>query len=297
MFSEHLEKLCERWTGFICSHPWKTVVVVTLLNALFGLGLLSMNKNNDFRDLYVARETDSEMMKSDLLGFYPDQSGKRFQVHATVEEPLVADIILAVDYDNLANYTESLKTVVENIRLSTDFTQNLTFNDVCARYDGKCVVREVDSEDRNHSNDTRFRKLRFYLRQDMPGWRTFSVQWMDKFIQSMNGYSSNIGQVVYSDSLSFYDRLNSDTYRPDITYFGLAFTVLIVYSSFMVLGGDCLSKRTNLGRMGIIVTPLSILGSWGFCGSTGLEFTNINGVMAFAALCKCVFVLCHSLYD
>ncbi|WAQ97497.1 PTHD3-like protein [Mya arenaria] len=122
-----------------------------------------------------------------------------------------------------------------------------------------------------------YSKMSVFLRQDTEGRLAESTLWLDKFTQTMTILTSETTGFVFSTSLSFYDRLNSDTYI-DIRYFGLVFTVFMTYCGFLLSGGDCLTKQANIGRMGLIVTPLSVMGAWGLLTGCGVAFTNMTGV-------------------
>ena len=144
--------------------------------------------------------------------------------------------------------------------------------------------------------DARFLKFRFYLRQETPGRSTDSRRWMREVLKYLDKLQSERIDIVYSHSESFYEELGDDTY-PDIPYFALTFTILLTYFGFLISGGDCVSKRVNIGRMGSLVAPLSVLGSWGLIVGSGVEFTNITGVMPYIAVCKFLFYILGFLFS
>lgn len=296
-----IERVFERWARFIAGHPWKVIFCVVIINTMFGLQLLSLKLNNNILGLYVAERTDATKARDMLLRYFPDNSGHNFEPNSSLLLPLYAEVIVSEIHDgnvlseNMSAEVERLMQEVISINATSWYGDAVNFLSVCAKNNGTCVIEGASSLDHDFLGNVNFvngsainatyRKLRFHLRQESTNWQSESIRWLDKFIQRMKSYRSNSTKIVYSHSLSFYELLNSDTYI-DIRYFGLAFTILITYCSFLIAGGDCLSKRTHLGRMGIIVTPLSVMGAWGFLSGCGMEFTNICGIMPFVALCK-----------
>lgn len=298
---EGIEGVFERWSRFIAGHPWKTVFIVVILNTMFGLQLVSQVLNNNIRAIYVADDTDSTDRRDFLLEYFPDQSGDNFDSRSSVLPPLFAEVIVSgvreknVLSGNITSEVERLVAKIKKINVTTLYDDIVDYTDICAKKNGQCVIEGLSNEDLNYFSDivmsngtvveAKYQKIRFYLRQESDARKADSIKWMERFVQSMKTFHSEIIEVLHSHSLAFFQHLNDDTYV-DIRYFGLAFTVFITYSSFLTSGGDCLSKRTHLSRMGIIVTPLSIMGAWGFLSGCGLEFTNVTGIMPFAALCE-----------
>ena len=223
------------------------------------------------------------------------------------------------------NQTHKLIDEIKNISIVSDYLGLIYYTDLCARNSGNCVMEgsEILQElgqcknkslclNMNNLNSSftkerfssilnsigeytlingtivsaRYVKFRLYLRQDTKGVSHDAKHWQNNFVKYMSSFKNAYLEVEFSHSTSLFEEIGQDTY-PDIRFFALTFTILLIYLGFYISGGDCVSKRMNIGRMGTIVVPLSILGAWGLVTGAGLEFTNCVGVMPYFALCKC----------
>ena len=234
------------------------------------------------------------------------------------------------------NQTHKLIDGIKNVSIMSDYLGLINYTDLCARNSGSCVMEgseilqelgqcknkssclninnlnssfstEIFSSILNSigeytlNNGTfvsaRYIKFRLYLRQDTKGVSRDSKHWQNNFIRYMSSFKSAYLDVAFSHSTSIFEEIGQDTY-PDIRFFALTFTILMIYLGVYISGGDCVSKRMNIGRMGTIVVPLSILGAWGLVTGAGLEFTNCVGVMPYFALCKCFNLhFSYQMYD
>ena len=325
----------ETYGRFIFRNRWQVVILSFLFNGMLGLGLLSLNLNNDTEDLYVTKNTETNRLTAELLQIFPDTSGRDFRAHASIKYPLFVDVIVSSKgTDNmlqphLINESKTLVDMITNFEFNSKYLGLITYQSVCARNSGQCVTSgtEILPEVGNCSNEDTctvdlnnletkygkeqvtemlqyignysvhdgqsiyagYFKFRFYLRQDTSGRTNDSIRWIGETLKLLKKVKTKHIDIVYSHSKSFYEELGNDTYR-DIPFFALTFTVMLTYFGFLISGGDCVSKRVNIGRMGSIVVPLSVLGSWGLIVGTGTQFTNITGVMPYVALCKHLFV-------
>ena len=235
-------------------------------------------------------------------------------------------IVRASNYGNVFNTVvmeeidRLINTVYKNVSVKSEFEGKLYYEDLCARRDNECVVaglefiktykengdlaalvqtfNETDKHiyepkyflgDYTLINGThlhaKYIKLRFYLRQETDGKRKFSRLWEYRFTEKMKRFNSYHIEIVFRHASSFYEELGWDTY-PDIPFFSLAFTVLLTYCGFLISGGDCVSKRVHIGRVGILATPLAVLGGWGLLSGYGMPFTDTIGMMPFLVMCK-----------
>ena len=149
------------------------------------------------------------------------------------------------------------------------------------------IIENIGNYTKSNGVITEARHLKFklFLSQNTVGILNDSKLWQHKFIQEMSKMKNDYLDIVYAHSTSLWEEIGEETY-PDIRYFGLAFTILLTYLGFYLSGGDCVSKRIHIGRMGTIVVPLSVLGAWGLTCGSGLQFTNTVGVMPYFAICK-----------
>ena len=294
----------------------------------FGLLTLELNNNIEDIYFPIVTETERNIDKlSELFpdksdtDFYEHTSVKQ-PMYGEV-------IIRTTNFQNIFNETvmeeidRLISLVYTNVSVKSGFEGRLYFNDVCARRDGECVisglefvkgfkdntniadlVKPKDTSDkpiydpRSFLGDftvlngtilrAKYLKLRFYLRQDTEGKEKYSRLWEYRFTEKMKRFNSDIIKIVFRHAGSFYEELGWDTY-PDIPYFSLAFTVLLTYCGFLISGGDCVTKRVHMGRVGILVTPLAVLGGWGFLSGVGMPFTDTIGMMPFLVMCKYAF--------
>ena len=294
----------------------------------FGLLTLELNNNIEDIYFPIVTETERNIDKlSELFpdksdtDFYEHTSVKQ-PMYGEV-------IIRTTDFENIFNETimeeidRLISLVYTNVSVKSGFEGRLYFNDVCARRDGECVisglefvkgfkdntniadlVKPIDTPDkpiydpRSFLGDftvlngtilrAKYLKLRFYLRQDTDGKEKYSRLWEYRFTEKMKRFNSDVIKIVFRHAGSFYEELGWDTY-PDIPYFSLAFTVLLTYCGFLISGGDCVTKRVHMGRVGILVTPLAVLGGWGFLSGVGMPFTDTIGMMPFLVMCKYAF--------
>ena len=222
------------------------------------------------------------------------------------------------------NETNSILEQIQNLSIISDYEGHISYKHLCEKISDKCVIegyeiietlskRSVNNNflnisrlEEQYSKETynsiiesigdytemngtitevKYFKFRLYLRQNTAGVLEDSKLWQHQFIQEMSRMTNDHLNIVYAHSQSLLEEIGEETY-PDIRYFGLAFTIFLTYCGFYVSGGDCVSKRVNIGRMGTIVGPLGVLGAWGLTCGTGWQFTNTTGVMPYIAMCK-----------
>ena len=231
----------------------------------------------------------------------------------------------------LINETNRLLAQIKEINISSNYQGHISYEHLCEKRSAKCIIEGyeiidtlkdcsendhgcvlnisklemLNSKEIYHSiidkigsytklngtiTEARYFKFRLYLRQNTAGVLEDSKLWQNQFIQEMSKMTNSYLDIVYAHSQSLLDELGEETY-PDIQYFGLAFTIFLTYCGFYVSGGDCVSKRVNIGRMGTIVGPLGVLGAWGLTCGSGWQFTNTTGVMPYIITCKNIHYL------
>lgn len=258
--------------------------------------------------------------------FYPHQNVKQ---HLFAEIMIwkhdKQNLINSSIYDEI----EHIMKYVQNISTFTVNGGFAKYPDVCARRNDRCVIQGEEiveqikdnaegkirlssliNKDEEHYESSlinladylveneelisaKYLKVRFHLRQDTETmlkdsklWRDHFITYMKKFIRKQ--YPKNL-HITFAHSGSFYEELGNDTFM-DIPYFSFVFTVFLTYLGIVIAGGNVISKRVNIGRMGIIVTPVSVLGAWGILMGCGIEFTNTIGVIP-------LFIQCHQIIN
>ncbi|XP_060563425.1 uncharacterized protein LOC132722858 [Ruditapes philippinarum] len=258
--------------------------------------------------------------------FYPHQNVKQpLFGEVMIWRHNIHNLINGTLYDEIKHIVEFVK----NISTFTTNGGYAKYPDVCARRNGECVVQgeEIVDQIENNSdgsiplsnlinrdgdnyetslsnladytieNETltsaKYLKIRFHLRQDSETMLKDSKLWRDHFVTYMKKYISKQYpkslHLTFSHSGAFYEELGNDTFM-DIPYFSFVFTVFLTYLGIVMAGGNIISKRVHIGRIGIIVTPVSVLGAWGLLMGCGVEFTNTIGVIP-------LFIQCHQIIN
>jgi hypothetical protein len=101
----------------------------------------------------------------------------------------------------------------------------------------------------------------------------------------MAAYSSGTFSVKYSYSDSLTTEL-SKSVTGDIVFFSVTFTLMIMFSSLTLMGGNCVANRYNLAFAGVLDTGMAIAGSFGLVSLCGASFVDIVGAMPFLILGK-----------
>ncbi|XP_045199577.2 patched domain-containing protein 3-like [Mercenaria mercenaria] len=338
-FRDTIESSFGTFAYYIACHAWKVCVAIFLCNALLGLGLLnSLTCNNE--NIYLPSNTQTQDRMEILLNVFGDQIDDDFYSHRSIRPHIYADLIIVRKdirtlinsslYDEINFILDHVKRI--SVNASSANNNRVTYQDVCARMNGKCVIDGEGILERNKSADARYLQMpmdkkfnlitetfavdkkfnlvtetfakdtnenktfiaardlrfRFYLRRDVK-----SKLWMDRFITEMQSFTKTLThndfRVVFSHTKSFFEELSKDS-KKDIRYFSLSFTVYFIYIGFVLSGGNSLTNRANIGRMGIIVTPVSILGAWGVLAASNVMYTDIVGIIPF-------FVVCHQIIN
>ena len=240
------------------------------------------------------------------------------------------NLINVTIYSEIRHIVEFVKNI-STFKINGGYAK---YPDVCALRNDKCVVegeeiveqiqnssdgkialsnlitRDGDNYETSLSNladytiengtltSAKYLKIRFHLRQDSEIMLKNSKLWRDHFVTYMKKYISkqypdNL-HLTFSHSGAFYEELGNDTFM-DIPYFSFVFTIFLTYLGIVMAGGNIISKRVHIGRIGIIVTPLSVLGGWGLLMGCGIEFTNTIGVIPLFIQCEYIITLLMSI--
>jgi len=300
-----LKQKVKNYAGQAFDNAWSLVTVSILINSVLGLCLVSIELSNNIKDLYYSTETDKNALQKELLDRFPDRSNQRFQPHSSLYSPISAEVLLTTlntslkDDGKLKQELTSIARYVYNIKVETNYG-HMSLKRLCAKWNHSCVEEmhwtneherftasaELNIQDGQLPTHLRLFthvKIVFHLQQETYGAYKDSISWLDAFTGELAKLQSNVFAIHYTTSASFLDTLNSDTYI-DIHYFGLVFTIFITYCGFLISGGNCLTKQVNIGRMGIVVTPLSVMGAWGLLTANRVQFTNMTGVIPLVLL-------------
>lgn len=100
-------------------------------------------------------------------------------------------------------------------------------------------------------------RLHYYLRQDTQEYTDLSIAWEKQFVKEMSKFKPILTEFTLSHSNSISSELDENTLG-DIALFSLTFTLMITYASLVTAGGNCLTQRGHLGRVGVLATALAI---------------------------------------
>lgn len=114
---------------------------------------------------------------------------------------------------------------------------------------------------------------------------SLSRLWELAFLKKISTYSNNQLKIKYAYSDSLTEELSKNV-TGDIVFFSITFTLMIMFSSLTLMGGNCVANRYNLGFAGILGTGLAIVGSFGLVSLCGAKFVDIVGAMPFLILGK-----------
>jgi hypothetical protein len=125
-------------------------------------------------------------------------------------------------------------------------------------------------------------KLRFNLVSDSSH---ATRQWELAFLEKMASFESDTFIIKYSYSDSLTTELKKTIFG-DLSLIAVTFLSIILFSSFVLVGGNCVVNRGLLGFAGIVSTLLAIVAAVGFLGFCGVTFVDIVGGMPFLVLGK-----------
>ncbi|KAL5012271.1 hypothetical protein ScPMuIL_010822 [Solemya velum] len=305
-----------KYGRFVARHPWKVIITSILVNLLLGFGLLRIDINTDalyiFSPLNSRASQETEVMES----LFPDRSAYNFYIHTMFRFERFSEAVVRYRSDENILTDEGLTLLEEFydyiIHKNMTFENGTTFSfeDVCAKRNGDCVttgaalfrrgIRSIVITGRatypifitiymrallgsptvvnNRIKGAKAVKFRFHARNDDGG-----RQWEQEFLKTMESYHSDKLDISYAHSKSLDEEVNA-TIRGDTTLLVITVLLMISFASSVTAGGNVLSDRSHLGRLGVFTASLGILGGFGLVCGAGMLFVTIDGVAPFLVL-------------
>ncbi|XP_060603136.1 uncharacterized protein LOC132756158 [Ruditapes philippinarum] len=304
----------------IACHAWKVCIISLLCNAFLGLGLIYFRSINN-EEIYLSDKTQTRRNMDMLVKVFGEQNQTEFYPFQSIRPQMYAELIIwRSDHGNLINSSLTgqinlILNYVKDIKVNSGSVKGnrIAYSDVCSRRNASCVI---DGEDileevklnekikldktgygkggyriknvanytlkQNYIATATFLRFRFYLKPT-----TDAKIWINNFIKEMQIFPKKKlhGELlfVFAHSGSFFEELSKDS-ENDVNYFSLVFTLYVVYFGFIFSGGNNLTNRSNIGRFGILITPISIAGAWGALAFSGVMYTDIAGIVPFFIL-------------
>ena len=310
----------------VSRNPIPAIGFAVLLNCLLGINVKWITSEKNIKTLYTPTNSQADIDELKIKSMFPDHSHEEFYFHQLPDLGHYGSVIFTVDDNiiNQTYKTEIEKfdEIVMNISVQSADGQTYFYRDLCARNKNKCSVwglwyldeffwKEMESGkvtypsftdkvNGDHRTDREFGhvhvengvlksakslRLHYYLRQDTQEYTDLSIVWEKQFVKEMSKFKPILTEFTLSHSDSISSELDENTLG-DIALFSLTFTFMITYASLVTAGGNCLTQRGHLGRVGVLATALAILGAFGLCSALEVPYVNMVGIMPFLILGK-----------
>ena len=312
-YEEGVSNFFAKYGVFVSRYPWPILIFAILTNILLGIGLMQLKSEGSTEVLYTPMNSQASKDRGKARQLFTLDYKENFDALSQIEISQPVDVMFRTkSEENILQkkYFDEIKAIDAFIRQSISVQSNVTFDDICARFQGFCVVSgesliadsfldalnrdEVtfpvyvmndislhlgDARSRNGTlKSTRLVRLQYNLliKNDT------SALWEREFIDQMTDYQSSLLDIAISTSQSLDIELDSNV-SGDILWISLTFTIMLTYASLATTGNriNCIADRSNLGRAGVLATVLAILGSFGLTSATGLKYVALVGVMPF----------------
>lgn len=266
--------LFEKFGRFISKYPIQVIIIMVLVNGLLGIGMLRLETDIDVSRVYTPQGSQAAKDEEKILGIFPDKSAEEFIGYQVVIQSEDVTVLVAPNIGNILDTTflSELSKIVDLVNTTTAVYngETLTFDKLCARYGGRCVIDGdvfLTAHFLLHVNSTNVTypqfvnengvpvtiesllgnaeynqtttyltkathlKLTFNLRSDSIDWIEKVREWQEKFIERMAAFSNPQFDFAYAHSDSLSSELNANI-GGDIVLFSVTFTLMITFASF-----------------------------------------------------------------
>lgn len=314
--------LFERYGKFVARHPWKTVILVGIINAALGVGLLELNPESGINQYVPIGNTASKDQQT-VETLFKINTSANFNVQSLSDLGQYGEVIVELkNENNILNITnwihiEELNDYIQNTTVEDSSGNIYFYSDLCARSSNQCVVDGSFLLDSKFKSDMKIGNITYppynlrtgqtvLLDRFIGNVQTvngliknatalkirfnlksesfeLSRKWEIKFVERMASFQNTNIKVKYSYSDSLSVELSKNV-TGDISVFSVTFTLMIVFACFALMGMNCVDNRYYLGLAGILSTCLAILASFGLVSACGVAFVDIVGIMPFLIL-------------
>ena len=264
---------------FVSQHPWKIIIVVTMVNGLLGIGMMRLETDIDVSRVYTPMNSQAVKDEEVLKGIFSDKSGTDFYSHQLVISGKSAVVIIKPNGGNILdiaflNECARLDGVIRGVTGQRS-GNSVEYNDICARRSNNCVVDGdifLSSDfltavtNQNVSYPTfgittysslvanavvqngiltsgSYLMMEYFLRSDSDDLLLSAEAWEEEFVEEMKKFSSDEFDFAFSHSDSLSEELNGNI-KGDITLFSVTFTLMITYACLATYSAkhDCIGK-------------------------------------------------------
>ncbi|VDI80302.1 Hypothetical predicted protein [Mytilus galloprovincialis] len=319
---KRLDGLFERYGKFIARHPWKTVIVVCIIDIAFGVGIVKLKPESGIHQ-YVPTDSTASKDQTIVNSLFKMNTSVNFNIQSLSDLGQYGEVIIEMKNGGSIlnfshwNHLKDLYAYINNTSIDDNSGKTYFYQDLCAKTGGQCVVGGSfilenpfildmnNSEIRYPSyNITTGQTLfldrfignvktaggfishaaAFKLRFNLQGESfDLSRKWEEKFVERMSSFTNSDMTVKYSHSNSLSEELSNNV-SGDISVFSVTFTLMIVFACFALMGTNCVDNRYYLGLAGVLSTCLAILAAFGLVSLCGAKFVDIVGIMPFLIL-------------
>ncbi|VDI80305.1 Hypothetical predicted protein [Mytilus galloprovincialis] len=317
-----LGDLFERYGRFIARHPWKIVIIVCIINAGSGIGIMELKQESGI-DQYVPTGTTAKKDQTMVNTLFTINTSVNFNIQSLSDLGQYGEVIIEMkNGGSILNYSnwkhlKDLYAFINNISIEDTSGSILLYPDLCARADSKCVVGGSFVFEHKFILDLNTSKITYptynvstghtilldkfigdvkteggfishassiKFRFNLQGESfDLSRKWEEKFVERMSSFSNAYITVKYSHSDSLSEELSKNI-SGDISVFSVTFTLMIVFACFALMGTNCVDNRYFLGLAGVLSTCLAILAAFGVVSLCGAKLVDIVGIMPFLIL-------------
>nr|XP_022315752.1 patched domain-containing protein 3-like isoform X2 [Crassostrea virginica] len=302
-------------TGFekigvlVSTHPWKTILISTIITGLFCIGAgVNFTETNDNSVIWVPSDSDFLVHKKYVESTYPSTTRFFYLI-------LVADNVLT---------TATMEKVYDAYDAIVGLDSTSNYTSICLKSGGKCLVSSVlelysydkatisgktDAQiqsdvntvttspmysspwdatkslgERTYSGSTitgaRAAILTFYIGTED---KTVAEAWEQKALDRAKQGFAGISQTYYISTRSRSDEAGN-AIRGDVSLLSAGYILVIVYL-FLVFGRlNCVEQRVGLSLAGVIVIGMSIGFSFGLSSAAGWEYGPLHSILPFLLL-------------
>ena len=308
-------RLFSRYGELVGRHPVPFILLPVVLLTASGLGLLTLQQETDLETIYFPLNSRALNDRRTVRDTFNNTDNNYYNEFSRADQAQAVTVLFLSTTDSDVFSSECMAEIsnvmrdVKQLSVTVD-GRKVTFSDVCAKYESRCVV------DGEYVLDTSFQaalaaraityprwtmngtpvdlsttvsgvitenggvlasasvlRLSFKLTQD-------SRLWQERFLDFAGGLNTTWTEVAYESPDSLSEELDKGT-QGDIILFSLTITLCCVYSFIVTTGGNPVSTRGLLALGGILATGLGIVGSMGLLSVCGVSFINIVGVIPF----------------
>ncbi|OWF47217.1 Patched domain-containing protein 3 [Mizuhopecten yessoensis] len=311
----------EVYAAAVYKHPWLILGFCVLYNCLFSLGFLRFSTETDMEKLFTPKNNEALTNMKKINEIFQNKSRNSFFPKAltNLNKHVYGGLIIrSKDGSNLLREDElsELRRIDKIIRKDVQFVNDsgsvLHYEDVCARKDRRCVVsgefilskrftilrkarRILYPNFAGKSLSTVFGnvgvvdgrlvsasmlRMMYHLRQDTDEDRQRSHAWETSYVDKLKRLQTNITHIAFRSSMSVTAEFVKGIFG-EKKFFVLTILFMLLYSTFAISGGNCVSGRHTLAAAGVISTCLAVLGAFGAVSGAGVKYVNICGVIPF----------------